>query len=69
MIPGFAVTMRQDISEEHARMISDALRLLDGVVDVRPVEIGVIEEVLVATRVNARWREALWEISKKMEER
>jgi hypothetical protein len=36
-VAGFLVTLERDIDEEHAETIVDALRLLRGVIAVKPV--------------------------------
>jgi hypothetical protein len=39
-VSGFVVTLRDDVNGEHGERIAQAIRMLAGVADVRPVESG-----------------------------
>lgn len=42
---GFVVTMEQDISEDRAKEIISAFKLIGGVLDVRPVESNYDDQI------------------------
>lgn len=54
---GFSVVLRKDISEERMQAIQTAFRLLDGVVDVVPVETDLSNDYFIMQRVKMDlWR-------------
>lgn len=57
-IAGFVVTLTRNVSDDEARKIVAALRMVKGVVGVKPVE-SSLEMAIAESRVNTAWINAL----------
>ncbi len=64
---GYVITLDHDIREDDAEQVIAALRLIRGVVDVRPVVSDGVEQQIVESRVRVKiaeqvgnlWRDVL----------
>jgi 3,4-dihydroxy-2-butanone 4-phosphate synthase len=57
---GYVVVLEDDIREDDAKLIINALKCIKGVLSVQPIEGGqTIGEVIAASRVSAQWRDQL----------
>lgn len=55
---GYVVVLEENIREDDAAATITALRMVKGVVDVRPV-VGDLDLAIASSRVDERWRRAL----------
>ena len=58
---GLTVAFKQDIRDDDAQKIIEAIRLLRGVADVKPVLAG-FEDLTTTIRVNREWSDALYQL-------
>jgi hypothetical protein len=66
-IHGFIVTLDHDLRIDDAEPIREALQLIRGVVDVRPIIAGPVEESIARGRVLHKLREELIALMKELE--
>lgn len=64
---GYVVTLAEDIREDDAEHILTALRMISGVVSVKPVTAN-FEQVIARERVHAEVREKVLELLKELSE-
>jgi hypothetical protein len=55
---GYVVTLSEDVREDDAEAIINAIRMIRGVVDVAPV-LGGVDMQIAEARVNGRWRDRI----------
>ncbi len=60
---GYIVTLAHDLREDDAEAILTALRMVKGVIDVRPVVADHILHI-AAMRVDQEWREKLYKLAR-----
>lgn len=58
---GYIVTLGNDIREDDAECIINALRMIKGVISVRPI-VSDVELMLAKDRVDLQWREKLHQL-------
>lgn len=63
-LKGVLVTFGQDIREDDAEKLLDAIRMLKGVIDVRPL-VSSIEDDMARARVDFEWRERILDLLRK----
>lgn len=59
---GYVVVLRNDIREDDAERVIDAIQMIKGVLTVKPVtsdEPGWVPETILTTRRDTQWRGAL----------
>lgn len=56
---GYVVTLADDIREDDAEAVVNALRMVRGVIGVEPVVAGLIDDQMIRTRVDQQWRSSL----------
>lgn len=54
----FVVSLDQDLPEDEARRVRDALRMIRGVIGVEPV-VSSVEVAVAQSRADAVWRERI----------
>jgi hypothetical protein len=65
---GYVVVLENDIREDDAEAVINALKMTKGVVSVQPIEGGgTIGEIVVTSRVNIAWQERLIALIKEMQ--
>jgi hypothetical protein len=62
---GYVVTLAEDIREDDAEAVINALRMVRGVISVEPV-IADIQSVIAESRRDVEWREALLAMMRRM---
>lgn len=60
-VKGFVVSLEQDISAEQAERIETAFRLLDGVIDIMPIQL-VSADWLIESRVKSEMYQRIREL-------
>jgi hypothetical protein len=64
---GYLVALEVDVREDDAAVIISALRMIKGVLDVRPVVRDPSDEIQ-QMRADMRWRERLWKITQERDD-
>lgn len=59
---GYVVVLEENIREDAAAATITALRMVKGVVDVRPV-VADLDLAIASSRVDDRWRRLLWNLA------
>jgi hypothetical protein len=63
---GYVVVLKDDIREDDAERVIDAIQMIKGVLTVKPVTSGEpnwVPETIVATRRDTAWRGALRDLA------
>lgn len=55
---GYVVTLNEDIREDDAEAIINAIRMVKGVIDVRPI-VSNVELMIAEDRADQEWREKI----------
>lgn len=58
---GYVITLANDIREDDAEHIINALRMIKGVINVQPI-VSSVELMLAKDRVDYQWREKLHQL-------
>ena len=65
---GYVVVLENDIREDNAEAVINALKMTKGVVTVQPINGGeTIGEIIATSRVNIAWQERLIALIKEMQ--
>lgn len=60
-VSSFIVVLKEDVSEEYFERVSQAVRLFDGVIEVKPYLAGddIVSEITATSRERMTWIEKL----------
>lgn len=60
-VSSFIVVLKEDVSEEYFERVSQAVRLFDGVIEVKPYMGGddIVSEITATSRERIRWMNTL----------
>lgn len=60
-VSSFVVVLKEDVSEEYFEKVSQAVRLFDGVIEVKPYVAGddIVSEITATSRERIRWMNTL----------
>lgn len=60
-VSSFIVVLKEDVSEEYFERVSQAVRLFDGVIEVKPYLTGddIVSEITATSRERMTWIEKL----------
>lgn len=60
-VSSFVVVLKEDVSEEYFERVSQAVRLFDGVIEVKPYMAGddIVSEITATSRERIRWMNTL----------
>ena len=63
---GYVITLKDSIREDDAEAVINALKMIKGVVSVKPVIHGDIAGMVGASRRDVEWREKIIELLEEM---